>query len=162
MNFDVWALHTQLDEVLDLARSFPDTALILDHVGGPLGIGRYAGQRDAVMADWSVAIRRLAACPNLYVKLGGLGMHILGWNFHSRLVPPSSEELDAAWRPYVETCIQAFGADRCMFESNFPVDKGTCSYRHLWNAFKRIAKGCSADERTSLFSGTARHVYRLP
>jgi predicted TIM-barrel fold metal-dependent hydrolase len=161
LSFDIWSLHTQLDEVLDLVRSFPDTTMVLDHVGGPLGIGRYAGQRDAVMAEWSASIRRLAACPNLYVKLGGLAMHLLGWDFHSRPLPPSSEELAQAWRPYVETCIEAFGVQRCMFESNFPVDKGTCSYRHLWNAFKRITKTYSADERTALFSGTAAKVYRL-
>lgn len=161
LSFDVWALHTQLDDVLDLARSFPDTAIVLDHVGGPLGIGRYIGQRDTVIAEWSAALKRLATCPNVFVKVGGLGMHILGWNFHSRPAPPSSEDLADAWRPYVETSIEAFGARRCMFESNFPVDKGSCSYRHLWNAFKRITTGYSDDERSALFSDTARRVYRL-
>ncbi len=161
LSFDIWALHTQLDEVTDLARAFPDTVLVLDHVGGPLGIGRYAGHRGEVLRTWTSSIRELARCPNVQVKLGGLGMHTLGWDFHSRASPPSSLELADAWRPYVQTCIEAFGADRCMFESNFPVDKGSCSYRHLWNAFKRLAAGASDDERTALFSGTATRVYRL-
>ncbi len=161
LSFDAWLVHTQIDEVIDLARAFPDTTIILDHVGGPLGIGPYVGQRDAVFAEWSAAIRELARCRNVHVKLGGLGMHTIGFDFHARAQPPNSEQLADAWRPYIETCIAAFGAERSMFESNFPVDKGTCSYQVLWNAFKRIAAGCSASEKSALFSGTANKVYRL-
>ena len=161
LSFDGWLLHTQLEEFLDLAHAFPDTVMVLDHVGGPLGIGRYAGHRAEVFIEWAEGVRRLAACENVHVKLGGLGMHTPGFDFHTHPVPPSSTELALMWRPYVETCIDAFGATRCMFESNFPVDKGSCSYRSLWNAFKRIAAGCSADEKAALFSGTARKVYRL-
>jgi L-fuconolactonase len=161
LSFDAWLLHTQLAEVLDLARTFPNTVIVLDHVGGPLGIGRYAGHRGEVLLEWSEGIRRLAACDNVHVKIGGLGMHTIGFDFHARPAPPSSVELADAWRPYVETCIDAFGVERCMFESNFPVDKGSCGYRTLWNAFKRLAAGCSSDERQALFSGTARRVYRL-
>ena len=159
--FDAWLVHTQIDEVIDLARAFPDTSIILDHLGGPLGIGPYVGKRDAVFAEWSTAIRELAACRNVQVKLGGLGMHTIGFDFHARERPPTSEQLALAWKPYIETCIAAFGAERSMFESNFPVDKGSCSYQVLWNAFKRITAGCSASEKSALFGGTANKVYRL-
>ena len=161
LSFDAWLLHTQIDDILDLARAFPGTPLVLDHVGGPLGIGPYVGKRDEVFAQWRQAIGELARCPNVHVKLGGLGMHTIGFDFHARARPPTSQELAQAWRPYIETCIAAFGARRSMFESNFPVDKGTCSYQVLWNAFKRIAAACSDDEKTALFGGTATRVYRL-
>lgn len=159
--FDAWLYHTQLHEVADLARAFPDTTMIVDHVGGAIGIGPYAGRRDETFTEWLRGIRSVAQCPNVHMKLGGMGMRLSGFDFAERPRPPSSEDLAVAWRPYVEACIEAFGARRCMFESNFPVDKGTCSYVVLWNAFKRIANGASADERTALFSGTARRVYRL-
>src|SRR5205085_9861273 len=135
--------------------------IMLDHVGGPIGLGPYGGKRDEVFAEWSARIRELAACPNVHVKLGGLGMRMFGFDLHTRELPPSSEELAAAWRPYVETCIAAFGPERAMFESNFPVDKGSCSYAALWNAFKHIAAGCSAAEKAALFAGTANRFYRL-
>ena len=161
LSFDAWMYHTQLPELADLARAFPETQIVLDHVGGPIGLGRYAGKRDDVFAGWSGRIRELAACPNVHVKLGGLGMRMFGFDLHTRELPPSSEELAAAWRPYIETCIAAFGPERAMFESNFPVDKGSCGYAALWNAFKRIAAGCSAGEKRALFSGTATKFYRL-
>jgi predicted TIM-barrel fold metal-dependent hydrolase len=161
LSFDGWLLFTQIDEFLDLARAFPDTTLVLDHVGGPLGIGPYVGKRDEVFAAWRASIGALAQYPNVNVKLGGLGMHVFGSDFHARELPPTSADLAPAWRPYIETCIEAFGSGRCMFESNFPVDKGTCSYRVLWNAFKRITAGCSTAEKAALYSGTARRVYRL-
>ena len=134
---------------------------MLDHVGGPIGLGPYGGKRDEVFAEWSARIRELAACPNVHVKLGGLGMRMFGFDLHTRELPPSSEELAAAWRPYIETCIAAFGPARAMFESNFPVDKGSCGYTALWNAFKHIAAGCSTVEKTALFAGTATKFYRL-
>jgi L-fuconolactonase len=161
LSFDAWMYHTQLGELLDLARAFPETQIVLDHVGGPLGLGPYAGRRDEVFADWSARIRELAACPNVHIKLGGLGMRMFGFTHHMGELPPSSEDLATAWRPYIETCIAAFGSERAMFESNFPVDKGSCSYHVLWNAFKRIADGCSAAEKTALFFGTANKFYRL-
>jgi predicted TIM-barrel fold metal-dependent hydrolase len=126
-----------------------------------IGLGRYAGKRDEVFAEWSRRIRELAACPNLHIKLGGLGMRMFGFTHHTCELPPSSEELAAAWRPYIETCIAAFGPERAMFESNFPVDKGSCGYAALWNAFKRIAAGCSAAEKAALFACTATKFYRL-
>jgi L-fuconolactonase len=114
-----------------------------------------------VFAEWHAALKRLSACPNVHLKLGGLAMVVNGFDFHEHVLPPSSGELADAWRPYMEACIEAFGASRCMFESNFPVDKGMCSYPVLWNAFKRIAAACSVDEKAALFHDTAARFYRL-
>lgn len=161
MTLDVWAYHTQLHEVIDLARRFANQVIVVNHVGGPIGIGSYAGKREEVFAAWQADMLTLANCPNVFVKLGGLAMRIGGFTFHEQPLPPSSTELAAAWRPYIETCIEAFGPSRCIFESNFPVDKGMCSYPVVWNAFKRLAAGASADEKTALFSANAARVYRL-
>jgi len=161
LSFDAWMYFTQLGELVDLARAFPETPIVLDHVGGPIGIGPYAGKRDEVFAEWKRSIGELARCPNVHVKLGGLGMRLFGFDVHAGELPPTSEQLAALWRPYIETCIEAFGPERAMFESNFPVDKGSGSYHMFWNAFKRIAAGCSAAEKTALFSGTASKFYRL-
>ena len=159
--FDGWMFQTQLDDLADLARAFPQTTIILNHCGGPLAIGPYAGKREEAFTEWRDRIRKIAALPNTYVRLGGLGMKMIGFTFYENPDPPSSEDLAKAWRPYIETCIEAFGPQRSMFESNFPVDKGTCSYQVLWNTFKRIAAGSSADEKTALFSGAAVKAYRL-
>jgi predicted TIM-barrel fold metal-dependent hydrolase len=161
LSFDAWMYHTQLGDLIDLARAFPDTRIVLNHVGGPVFIGPYEGKRDEEFAVWSAQIRKVAAFPNVYVKLGGLGMKIGGFDFGERELPPTSAELAAAWKPYIETCIDAFGPERGMFESNFPVDKGMCSYPVLWNTFKRLAAGCSGDEKEKLFMGTALRFYRL-
>src|SRR5437764_15029763 len=161
LSFDAWMYFTQLGELVELARAFPETPIVLDHVGGPIGIGPYAGKRDEVFAEWKRSIGELARCPNVHVKLGGLGMRLFGFDVHTGELPPSSEQLAALWRPYIETCIEAFGPERAMFESNFPVDKGSGSYQMFWNAFKRIAQGCSAAEKTALFSGAASKLYRL-
>jgi predicted TIM-barrel fold metal-dependent hydrolase len=117
--------------------------------------------RSEVFADWRRAIRQLATCPNVTVKLGGLAMLVAGFAFHERPIPPSSQELAEAWRPYMDACIEDFGASRCMFESNFPVDKAMCSYPVLWNAFKRIAADASPAEKALLFHDVAARVYRL-
>ena len=161
LSFDAWQYHTQLPEVTSLARAFPQTKIVLDHIGGPLGIGPYAGKRDEVFAEWSRGLRELATCENVSVKLGGLGMTILGFEHHKREVLPSSPELADAWRPYLETSIEAFGPERGMFESNFPVDGASCSYQSLWNALKLVAKGASAREKKLLFRDTAMSFYRL-
>jgi L-fuconolactonase len=161
LSFDAWLYHPQIPELADLAHNFPQTPIILDHIGAPLAIGDYAGKRDEVFAVWRRNIRELADCANAFVKLGGMGMHVFGFDFDEGAAPPSSEELARAWRPYVEVCVEAFGVERCMFESNFPVDKRSGSYAVLWNAFKRLAGGCSADEKSALFQGTAARVYRL-
>jgi predicted TIM-barrel fold metal-dependent hydrolase len=162
LSLDVWAYHTQLGEVADLASRLPDLVLVLDHAGGPVGVGRHEGRREEVLAEWESGMRRLAGLPNVRVKLGGLAMGISGLRFAEAPLPPSSMDLADAWRPFVENCIAWFGPGRCMFESNFPVDKSMAAYGAVWNAFKRLAAGCSDQEKTALFSGTAREVYRLP
>ena len=161
LTFDAWLLEPQLPDVISLARAFPDTTIVLDHVGTPLGRGSYTGKLGERFPVWKASIQELAKSPNVVVKLGGLAMAFC--NFPSFLAEPRapSEQLAKEWGPYIETCIEAFGAERCMFESNFPVDMGSCSYATLWNAFKHIAKGASATEKTALFSGTATKVYRL-
>ena len=162
LSFDAWLFHPQLGEFTDLARAFPDTRICLDHCGGPVGIGSYANRRDEIFPIWKASIMEAAKCPNVVVKLGGLAMRLLGYDFHERPKPPSSEQAAAAWRPYIETCIEAFGPSRCMFERNFPPDKGQCSYQVIFNAFKRIAAHYSEAEKTALFSKTATDFYRLP
>ncbi len=162
LSFDAWLYHPQIPELTDLARAFPDTPIVLNHVGGPLGLGAYAGRRQEVFAAWRAAVGDLARCPNVAVKLGGLGMRICDFGFEQGSQPPSSETLAAAWRPYVETCVEAFGTRRCMFESNFPVDKGSYPYAAYWNACKRLTGGASAGEKADLFRRTAARVYRIP
>ncbi len=163
LSFDSLIYHTQILELTDLARTFPDTTIVLDHIGMPLGIGgAYADKRDEVFALWRQNIRELAQCPNTYVKLGGMGMHVFGFDFEKQPLPPSSDDLAKAWRPYVETCIEAFGPQRAMFESNFPVDKRYYSYGVMWNAFKRLASSYSAAEKAELFFNAAKRAYRMP
>ena len=161
LSFDAWLYHPQIADLTDLAKAFPGTTIILDHVGGPLAIGPYAGQREEVFQDWKKAIATLSTCPNVVVKLGGLGMPICGFGWHERATPPTSTELAEAMAPYYMWCIEQFGASRCMFESNFPVDKVSYSYTVMWNAFKRIARDFSPEDRTALFHDTAVRAYRL-
>ena len=161
LSFDAWIYHSQIPELASLARAFPDTTIVLDHCGSPLGIGPYAGRRDEIFPLWAAAIRALSECPNVVVKTGGLGMGLLGFDFHRGALPPDSDRLAQVWKPYVETCIDAFGTERCMFESNFPVDKGSYGYRTYWNACKKLAAGASEAERAALFSGTAARTYRI-
>jgi predicted TIM-barrel fold metal-dependent hydrolase len=161
LSFDAWLYHPQISELAELARAFPDLTIVLNHVGGPLGIGPYAGKRDEVFALWSNNIAKLAKCANVFVKLGGLTMTMSGFGWHKRDVPPGSIELSEAMAPYYQSCIDSFGVERCMFESNFPVDRASCSYTVLWNAFKRLTQGYSSAERTALFYDTAARVYKL-
>jgi L-fuconolactonase len=161
LSFDAWVYHPQIPDVSDLAHAFPDTVIVLNHVGGPLGIGPYANRREEVFGIWRSHIAELAQCPNVYVKLGGLTMSSAGFGWHKQDTPPTSSELAKAMSPYYETCIELFGPQRCMFESNFPVDRVSCSYTVLWNAFKRIARNFSAAERAALFHDTAVCVYKL-
>lgn len=161
LTFDAWMYHTQLMELVDLAHAFPGVAIILDHIGGPLGIGPYQGKREEIFTEWKRCIEELAACPNIVVKLGGLAMPINGWGWHKQERPPSSEELAEATAPYYHFCIENFGVNRCMFESNFPVDKTSCSYNVLWNSFKIIAKDFTPAEKADLFHDTAVRIYRL-
>ena len=163
LTFDAWLFHPQIPELADLAAKFPDTTVVLDHIGAPLAVGVYAGKRDDVFAAWRNNLVELAKRPNVVVKLGGLAMHLFGFDLDStnRERPASSEELAKLWGPYMQTCIELFGADRCMFESNFPVDKRGSSYAVVWNAFKRVAAGASATEKAALFKETACRAYRL-
>jgi L-fuconolactonase len=162
LTLDVWAYQTQLDEVLDLARATPEVPIIIDHLGGPLAIGPYAGRRDEMFVPWKSGLAALARLPNTRIKLGGLGMQVGGFKFYDAAEPPTSQQLADAWDPYVDTAINLFGPDRCMFESNFPVCKGMFGARTFWNACKRLASGYTAAEIQRLFSGTAIDVYRLP
>ena len=161
LSFDSWLFHTQLLELVDLAKAFPDTPIILNHIGGPLNTGPYARKQAEVLQKWREGIAALSKCPNVVIKLGGLGMPFSGFGWNERLKPPGSSELAEAMAPYFNWCIEKFGADRCMFESNFPVDKISYSYTVLWNAFKIIAKDFSAKDRLALFHDTAVRVYRL-
>ena len=160
MTFDGWLYHPQIPELTELARAFPDQPIVFDHFGGPLGIGPYAGKRAEIYDYWKGAVAELAQCENVVAKLGGLVMAINGFGFHKRERPATSEELAEATRDYHLHMIDCFGVDRCMFESNFPVDKVSCSYNVLWNSFKRLAAGFSASEKAALFHDTAVRVYR--
>jgi predicted TIM-barrel fold metal-dependent hydrolase len=161
LSFEAWQYHPQLPELIDLMEAYPEAKVVLNHIGGRIGVGGYAGRLEEVRAEWARDVRTLARFPNLHVKLGGLGMPMCGFGFEGRAQPVASEELAAAWEPYFETCIAAFGTERCMFESNFPVDRVSCSYRALWNAFKRIARDRPAAEKDALFSRTAARFYDL-
>jgi len=161
LSFDSWLYHPQIDELTDVAHAFPDTRIILDHVGGPLGIGPYRGRRREVMAAWRKSITELARCDNDDVQLGGLPLKLCGFGWHKQDAPPSSAVTAEAHRPYYLHCIDLFGVDRCMFESNFPVDRAGGSYTLLWNSFQRIVADFSDNEKAALFRDTARRVYKL-
>ena len=161
LSLDAWVFHPQLADAVDLARAFPSANIIVGHVGGPLGYGPYTGKRDEVFATWKAGITELARCENVTMKLGGMMMRLAAFDYGAAPVPPSSAQLADYWRPYIEPCIERFGASRCMFESNFPVDKMGIGYAALWNALKRLAAGASAAEKLALFSGTAKRAYRL-
>ena len=161
LTFDAWLYHPQIGDVATLARAFPDQVIVLDHFGGPLGIHSYAGKREEIFEYWKGAITELAESPNVVAKLGGLVMPINGFGFHKRPTPPTSAELADATRPYYMFMIDHFGVERCMFESNFPVDKASCSYNVLWNSFKLMTRDFTDDERSSLFHDTAARVYSV-
>ena len=161
LSFESWQFHPQLPDLVQLLNKFPHTNVILNHVGGLLGIPPHDYDRKAVFDTWRANIREVAQFPNVSVKLGGLAMLYCGWDFHLRDIAPGSEELAEAWKPYIEACIAAFGPARCMMESNFPVDKQSCGYAVLWNAMKRITADYSASEKAALYKDTAARVYRL-
>lgn len=161
LSFEVWCCHPQITDATDLARAFPDTVIIINHFGGPLGIGPYEGKQDEVFAHWRSMLDELAGCPNVVLKLGGLNMDINGYGWETRDLPPSSREHVDATRRYYDHAIEKFGVGRCMFESNFPVDKYSISYVTLWNAAKLYSQGLTGSERAALFHDTASRVYRL-
>jgi L-fuconolactonase len=158
---DIWCFHTQMEEVLATCRAHPGLTIVIDHIGGPIGIGPYRGRRDEIFAAWHESLRELARLPNTVMKIGGLGMRFTGFDFHLQPDPPSSDRLVEVTRPYVDACIEAFGPSRCIFESNFPVDKAMFSYAVMWNAFKKIAGRYSEQEKRDLLGGTAARVYRI-
>jgi L-fuconolactonase len=160
LSFDAWMFHPQLPELVDLCRAVPDTPVILDHLGGPLGIGPYAGRRDEVLAGWRTSMADVAACDNVVLKLGGIGMAIYGMGWH-KTGGASPEQLVETWGEPIRWCIDTFGPQRCMFESNFPVDKVSCTYADLWRAFELIVADASPGDRDDLFDGTATRAYRL-
>lgn len=164
LTFDCWGYHTQLSEVADLARAFPGVTIILNHCGGPMALGPFAGQSETVVWDaWLAGVTEVATCPNVVVKVGGCGMPTYGFGFEDGAAAPASETLANAWQPYFERLIDLFGPSRCMFESNFPVDKVSCGYTNLWNAFKRVADnlGLAGADRNDVFYGTAARAYRM-
>ncbi len=161
LSFDAWLYHSQLDELADLARAFPDTTIVLDHMAGPAGIGPYADRREEVFEEWRASLARLAECGNVFLKVGGRAMTLAGFGWHKREAPPGSPEIAAAIGPYCRAGIDLFGPGRSMFESNFPMDRASCTYTALWNAFKLLSQGYSETERAELFHGTAQRVYRL-
>jgi L-fuconolactonase len=161
LTYDTWHYHYQNPEFLALARAVPDTVMVLDHLGTPIGVGRYADRRDAIFDAWRRDIAEIACCENVVAKLGGMAMPDNGFGWHTADRPPTSDEFVVAQGRYYRHMIESFGAERCMFESNFPVDRMSLSYRVLWNALKKIAQDASPAERDALFAGTATRVYRL-
>ena len=161
LSFEAWQYHPQLDMVADLARAVPELSIIVNHLGGPIGVGSYADRRDEVLADLRRSLADLAQLDNISLKVGGIGMTRFGARWHEADEPPTSDQLLAEWGDTLRYAIDTFGPDRCMFESNFPVDGETTSYVALWNTFKKASADYSVEERADLFAGTARRVYRL-
>lgn len=159
--FEAAIRHPQIPEFTDLARAFPDTKMVLNHIGGVIGVGTYAGRRDEIFESWRKDMAEVAKCPNVVVKLGALNMTYCGFGWEKRPMPPTSAELCEAYRRYYETVIELAGPERCMFESNFPVDKVSCDYGVLWNAFKLMTKDYSPSDRAALFHDTAARFYRI-
>ena len=158
---DALVFHHQHADMIALARACPDANIIMNHTGMPLGYGPFAGKPNEVYTVWRSRLAEIAACPNVTMKLGGMMMRLASFDYAAAPAPLSSEQLAEHWRPFIEPCIELFGASRCTFESNFPVDKMGIGYAALWNAFKRIAAKASASEKADLFAGTARRVYKL-
>jgi predicted TIM-barrel fold metal-dependent hydrolase len=161
LSLEGWLYFPQLPELADFARSVPNLPIILNHIGGLMRVGPYANRDNEVLAAWRSGIAAVATCPNVTMKLGGMGMTRNGFDWHTRNVPIGSEELAAAMAPFMTYCIEQFGPNRCMFESNFPVDKVSYSYNVMYNAFKRLSRGYSATERAAMFHDTATRVYRI-
>ena len=161
LTFDSWHYHNQIKELTQLAKAFPNLTIIHDHFGGPLGIGQYEDKREAIFYQWQEDISELATCKNVYSKLGGMAMPINGWDWHKRNKPASSDELVEAQKDYYLHSIKVFGTQRCMFESNFPVDKQSISYPVLWNGLKKLSMSFSLEEKNNLFFNTAKRVYSL-
>ncbi len=161
LTYDTWHFHHQNLDFLDLARTVPECTMILDHFGTPLGVGIYSSCKDEIFQEWKEEIAELAKCPNVYAKLGGLAMPDNGFKWHLGTKPPSSDDFVAAQKKYYLHTIKCFGPERCMFESNFPVDRLSISYHVLFNGFKKLVADFSEDEKHAMFYGTAEKVYSL-
>jgi L-fuconolactonase len=161
LSFDAWLYHPQLPDLVDLAEAFPGTSIILNHAGGLIGVGDYARDRSHHTSLWKERLRTLASLPNVFLKVGGFGMPVFGFGFEHKSRPPTSQELANAWKPLIDSCVEAFGTERCMLESNFPVDKQSCGYKQLWNAYKLATQSLTSHERSDLFHDTACRIYRL-
>ena len=163
LNFtlDAWNYHKQIKELTELAKCFPNLKIVQNHFGGPLGIGPYAGRREDVFSVWQESIAELAERDNVFIKIGGLAMPINGWGWHKRELPANSDEFIESHGRYYLHAIKCFGVERCMFESNFPVDKRSISYPVLWNGFKKIVEDFSTEEKEYLFYKTAAEFYSL-
>ncbi len=159
--YDSWHYHHQNRDFAILARAVPDTTMVLDHFGTPLGVGRFAGKREEIFEQWKKDMAEVAACPNVVAKLGGLAMPDNGFGWFGRERPPTSDEFVAAQERYYRHMIECFTPERCMFESNFPVDRLSLSYSVLWNGLKKIASDFSQDEQDAMFRGTASRIYKL-
>jgi len=161
LSLEGWLYFRQLTELADFAKAVPDLTIILNHVGGLIREGIYANRDDEILPIWRSGIAAVAACPNVVIKLGGMGMPANGFDWHTRTQPIGSEELAESMAPFMNYCIEQFGPERCMFESNFPVDKVSYSYNIMYNAFKRLSKDYSATERAAMFHDTAARVYKI-
>ncbi len=161
LTYDTWHYHHQNRDYLDLAQACPGTTMILDHFGTPLGVGPYAGKRDEIFAVWKDDVAAIAECPNVHAKLGGLAMPDNGYGWHERETPPTSDEVVEAHRKWYTHMIGCFGPERCMFESNFPVDRLSLGYGVYWNAMKKISADLSERAKAAMFAGTARKVYSI-
>ena len=161
LSLDVWLYHHQLDELVSLVDGFPEVTFILNHIGGLIGVGPYGANRGNTLAIWKFNLRKLAERPNVFLKVGGMGMPVFGFGFENKPHPAASAALAEVWRPLIDICISAFGTQRCMFESNYPVDRQASRYVEIWNAFKKATRSLSHSEREDLFFGTACRAYRL-
>lgn len=161
MTFDAWTYHPQIPKIAAAAKAVPGTTIIVNHLGTPVSIGRFAGRRQEVLAEWKDSMDELSECPNVVVKVGGIGWPPMGSGLEKRPAPPSSQELADAWQPFVSHVLTAFGPDRCLAESNFPMDQQTATYRTMWNTLKRLIAHLSPEEQQSVLAGTARRVYGL-
>ena len=162
MSFDAWIYHTQIEELIELADLFPDATIVLNHIGGPIGVAEYRARHAEVLREWQALLRAAALRPNVHLKVGGMGMAVMGCGLEHLQRPADSATVAAAWKPFIETAVAAFGTERCMCESNFPVDQQSCGFVHLWNSFKLVTRNWLQQERSDLFYRTACRVYNLP
>jgi len=161
LTYDTWHYHHQNRDYLALAKACPETTMILDHFGTPIGIGPYEGKRDEIFEVWKDDMAAIAECQNVFAKLGGLAMPDNGFGWDKRDVPPGSDEVVAEHKRWYDHMIALFGPERCMFESNFPMDRWSMSYVVYWNAMKKIAAPYPEAAKAALFAGTARKVYSV-